>query len=151
MAHKKIAIVYLSFGGNTKDLAKMISEILKEDGHTVHLFTTRDKPQLDEYDYVLFGSLTWEIQGKQGKLPIPMRKLFKNILIDNAQDIKRCSLFGTGETQWGEQYYCKGVDEMEYHLKKHGVQVDYKLKIEQNPLGKEKQIIKYAEEILEVI
>lgn len=144
-----VAIVYLTFGGNTKKLAAMIKSFLEQGGHQVHLFSTRDRFDLSNYDYVLFGSLTWEIKHVQGKLPIPMRKLLKKILIDEPQEIKRCSLFGTGETQWGMKYYCKAVDEMEYHLLKYNVPVDYKLKIEQNPIGKEKKVEDFVQRIME--
>ncbi|WP_144509838.1 flavodoxin domain-containing protein [Bacillus sp. FJAT-22090] len=147
----KVAIVYLTFSGNTRDLATLIKGYIEEGGHQVHLFSHKDDFDLSEYDYVLFGSLTWEIKRQQGKLPIPMRKMFKKILIEEPQKIKRCSLFGTGETQWGEEYYCRAVDEMEYHLQKHGIIVDCKLKIEQNPKGKENKVKEYTNEILEVI
>lgn len=147
----KFAIVYLSFSGNTEKLATMIKTLIELNGYQAHLFSTRDDFNLENYDYVLFGSLTWENKGIQGKLPVSMRKLLKKILIDEPQLIKRCSLFGTGETQWGAEYFCRGVDEMEYHLAKHNTPVDAKLKIEQNPIGKEMKVKHFVKEIMKEV
>lgn len=147
--HLSIAIVYESFGGNTEDLAKMIQKQLLNGGHpNVHLYSCyqvkKNNYDLSLYDYVLFGSLTWD----EGKLPLTMRKLLKKILIDQKQPFINCSVFGTGETQWGDRMYCRAVDEMEYHLTKNNKTVNYKLKIEQNPLGKEKKIEDFVKCIL---
>lgn len=149
----KVAIIYLSFGGNTKNLALKIAENFERYGHTAHVYSIKDMIGFDEYDYCLFGSLTWENNGQQGKLPIPMRKYLKKILIEENHKINRCSVFGTGETQWGMENYCKAVDEMEYHLIKNNIDVDYKLKIEQNPIGnyKEKLTEDFVEKILKGI
>lgn len=144
VAHK-IAIIYLSYGGNTRDLASYIARFMEEDGHLVHLFNHKDMPVLADYDYILFGSLTWD----EGKLPSQMRRYFKKMLKDNPEDFTRCSVFGTGETQWGN--FCRAVDEMAYHLNKHEKAVDFQLKIEQNPIGKETRIKEFTKKILEVI
>lgn len=143
---RNIAIIYTSYGGNTRDLAEIIKLKLEECGLNAHTYSNKDVIDYENYDYFLFGSLTWV----DGKLPIQMRKLMKDILIENPRNIKRASLFGTGETQWGMENYCKAVDEMAYHLSKNNIIVDFKLKIEQNPLGKEKQIEIFAKNILEV-
>lgn len=142
---RKIAIVYTSYSGNTKDLAHMMKSILEDSGHCVHIFSHRDTLNLSTYDYILFGSLTWD----NGSLPIQCRKLLKEVLVENPQVNSKCSVFGTGETQWGEENFCKAVDEMKYHLSKHGIIVDYTLKIEQNPLGKESLVHEYVNNILE--
>lgn len=143
----KFAIVYVSYGGNTRDLAMYLAKSIEECGHIVHTYSVRDRADLKQYDYILFGSLTWT----KGSLPIQMRKYFKEILIDNPIDFKNCSVFGTGETQWGESLYGKAVDEMEYHLLKNNKYVHSKLKVEQNPIGKEKQINSFIEELMKEV
>lgn len=143
----KYAIVHVSYGGNTRDLANYLANLLELCGHLVHTYSVRDKLDLNQYDYILFGSLTWT----NGSLPIQMRKYLKRILIDTSYEFKYCSVFGTGETQWGEKMYCKAVDEMEYHLKKHRKIVQMKLKIEQNPIGKEMQTIKFVQELMKEV
>lgn len=143
----KIAIIYTSYSGNTKDLAESIRKRIEVCGHEVRTFSIRDKPKLSGYDYYLFGSLTWS----GGSLPIQMRKFLKEILIANPLEFKNCSVFGTGETQWGEENYCKAVDEMEYHLQKNNKNVQLKLKIEQNPIGKEKYIQQFVNNLMKEV
>lgn len=143
----KFAIVYVSYGGNTRDLANYLAKCIEECGHLVHTYSVRDEVDLDNYEYVLFGSLTWT----DANLPIQMRKYLKRILIESPCNFKYCSVFGTGETQWGEKRYCKAVDEMEYHLDKNGKNVQLKLKVEQNPIGKEKQINKFVQELMKEV
>lgn len=143
----KFAVIYVSYGGNTKDLAYYITKRLEEYGQLVHTFSYRDEFNLDDYDYVLLGSLTWV----DGKLPSQMRKLLKKILIENKVRVDHFSLFGTGETQWGEELFCRGVDEMNYHIKKYNKNVHHLLKIEQNPLGKESKIDNYIDNIMKEV
>ena len=143
----KFAIVYTSYGGNTRDLAYFLAKSIEECGHTVHTYSIREVVDLEDYDYFLFGSLTWT----KGSLPIQMRKYLRQILIDSPVDFKYCSIFGTGETQWGEDLYCKAVDEMRYHLMKNNKLVHSQLKIEQNPIGKEQQITQFIEEIMKEV
>ncbi|QJI52440.1 flavodoxin [Psychrobacillus phage Perkons] len=143
----KFAIVYVSYSGNTRDLAYCLTKSIEECGHMVHTYSVRDIVDLEKYDYVLFGSLTWT----KGSLPIQMCKYLKKILIDSPVNFKHCSVFGTGETQWGEHTYCKAVDEMEYHLIKNNKSVHSKLKVEQNPIGKWKQINQFIEELMEEV
>src|SRR5690606_30167403 len=95
----------------------------------------------------LFGSLTWS----SGSLPIQMRKFLKEILIINPLDFKFCSVFGTGETQWGEEMYCRAVDEIEYHLKKNNKDVQLKLKIEQNRNSKEKYVQHFVDKLVKEV
>lgn len=139
----KVAIVYISYTNNTKLLAESIGEYLT-DSAKVDVFNYNDKFNLNEYDFVFLGSFSWD----KGKLPIKFRKFLKHILIEEPIDNQYFSVFGTGDTQWGE-YYCKSVDEIEYHLQKYGKTVIGKLKIEQKPISKHKQgIIKtYVENI----
>lgn len=143
----KVAIVYLTYGGNTKDLSFKILNLLVGCGLDAHIFTNKDNPNLNEFDYVLLGSLTWD----EGKLPIQMRKYMRKILIDEPINVQYFSVFGTGETQWGMNNYCKAVEEISYHLQKHGKTVHHQLKIEQNPIGKDKFIISYVNDILKEV
>lgn len=143
---RDIAIVYWSLHGNTKLLAELISQEFKDGGFNTHLFTYKDSFDLSKYDYILFGSYTWD----EGKLPVQMRNILKEVLINNPQVNCKTSVFGTGETQWGLENYCRAVDEIEYHLKKNNKLVDFKLKIEQAPLGTYK-VVKTKEFVYNII
>lgn len=142
-----VAIVYTSYGGNTRDLAEMIKSMLERYGVKSRIFSNRDVEDLSEYKYIIIGSLTWD----NSKLPIQMRRFLKEVLITNPQINCKCSVFGTGETQWGQENFCRGVDELQYHLQKNGVKVDHILKIEQHPIGKENKIKSFVENVLEEI
>ncbi|MDC3413935.1 flavodoxin domain-containing protein [Terrihalobacillus insolitus] len=141
----KSAIVFTTISGNTQEVAELITETITKNGGECDLFHTgRFAVNLSLYDIVFFGSYTWG----DGKLPVPMRKELKRILIDDKDIPKLATVFGTGDTNY--HFFCRAVDEMEYHLNKHGVEtIGSKLKIEQSCRGSQEQkVIEWTNQIL---
>nr|BDD45019.1 putative flavodoxin-2 [Bacillaceae bacterium] len=134
----KIAIIYESLGGNTEELAKLIANEFEQKGAEVDLFfASRLSANLSIYDITFFGSYTWG----DGELPKRMRKCLRRILIDSPNKPKAAAVFGTGDTQY--HFFCRAVDEMAYHLTKHGVDIIGEgLKIEQFCQGRQVETMK---------
>lgn len=140
----KALIVYTSLSGNTKDLAELINYNLVRCGFNVHISSAKEMHSPLGYDVVLIGSYTWG----DGELPVAIRKYLKHFLVESKVDLPVSVVFGTGETQFGLNNYCRAVDEIKYHLSKH-TRVLSTLKIEQNPIGKEDQVKSFIEKIME--
>jgi len=140
----KALIIYTSLSGNTKDLAELINYNLQRYGCEVHISDAKEFHSPSGYDIAIIGSYTWG----SGAMPVAIRKYLKNFLVENKTSLPSFAVFGTGDTQWGERNYCKAVDEMKYHLSKH-TKVLGILKLEQNPIGKENQVISFIEKLLE--
>lgn len=103
-------IVYTSMSGNTKYFADMVKEELEKEGIRVDSYrlelgnTPTDRNFIEKYDAVIFGTYTW---GK-GELPIRHK--------DYAYEIhfkpKNSFVFGTGDTQFGEENFCKAAEKL---------------------------------------
>lgn len=139
----KALIVYTSLSGNTKDLAELINCNLVRCGFEVHVSSAKEMHSPLGYDVAFIGSYTWG----DGELPVAIRKYLKYFLIESKVEIPVCAVFGTGETQFGLNNYCRSVDEIKYHLSKY-TKVLGILKIEQNPIGKEEQVKLFTEKIM---
>lgn len=110
----RILIAYTSLSGNTRDVARMVRARCEELGHAVtwvdtDLQTLADAaPQLREnpgfHDLILLGS--WS--DNAGRTPPEMKRFIAD-LVEVAGKPTRLAVFGTGETQWGEEYYCGAV------------------------------------------
>lgn len=133
----KILITYHSMGGNTKELAKIISQSARDKG--IHTFVSElnEELNIEEFDFVFIGSYTWG----NGDLPIRVREYLKWLLKENEFKLPVFSVFGTGDTQW--THYCRAVDEIAYHLNKK-TKVISKLKIEQHPVNQVEEISRYV-------
>lgn len=140
----KALIVYTSLSGNTKDLAELINYNLVRCGFEVHVSSAKELSNPSDYDVVFIGSYTWG----SGELPVVIRKYLKHFLVENKVKFPMCAVFGTGETQFGLNNYCRAVDELKYHLSKH-TRVLNTFKIEQNPIGKEDQVKSFIETTME--
>ena len=105
----RILIAFTSLSGNTRDLARMVRARCEERGHSVGwveadvegLAAAGPDPRHDLY---LLGS--WS--DNAGRTP-PEMKRFIAELVAAVGKPARLAVFGTGETQWGEEYYCGAV------------------------------------------
>jgi len=111
-APMRILIAFASLSGNTRDLARMVRGHCEVRGHVVSWVET-DVEGLGaagpdpRHDLYLLGS--WS--GNGGRTP-PEMKRFISELHDAEGKPRHVALFGTGETQWGEEYFCGAVRRM---------------------------------------
>lgn len=105
----RILLVVASLSGNTRELGRHIRARCQAAGHTVHWQEADDLRSVaplaaDEADLVLLGSWT----DNAGRTPSEMKAWVAGIA-ERGQRPRQLAVFGTGETQWGQEYYCGAV------------------------------------------
>ena len=105
----RILLAFTSLSGNTRDVARMVRARCEERGHAVSWIETDIQALAaagpdPRHDLYLLGS--WS--DNAGRTP-PEMKRFIAELVDAVGKPERLAVFGTGETQWGEEYYCGAV------------------------------------------
>jgi len=103
----RILLAHTSLSGNTRDVARAICARCEELGHDVTWIDAdiqtlaKACPDGAEHDLYVLGS--WSNNG--GRTPSEMKR-FVAELVEAVGKPERLAVFGTGETQWGEEYYC---------------------------------------------
>ncbi|MUV37521.1 putative flavodoxin-1 [Lentibacillus sp. JNUCC-1] len=134
-------IAYLSFSGNTEEVAELIANTVEQYGirpdmHEIGL----DAPvEVSRYDYIFLGTFTWD----QGATPDE----FKDFVLEVGYKPNNVAVFGTGDTQFGgDALFCRAVDKLAYFYNSRWSG----LKIEQSPRGsQETDVRKWTEGVLE--
>lgn len=108
----RILIAYDSLSGNTRDLARMVRSCCEARGHAVTWIETGIQALADagpdpRHDLYLLG--TWT--DNAGRTPAAMKRFIAE-LVEAVGKPERLAVFGTGETQWGEEYYCGALRRM---------------------------------------
>lgn len=108
----RILIAYASLSGNTRDLARMVRARCEELGHSVTWIETGIQDLAGacadpRHDLYLLGA--WTDNG--GRTP-PEMKGFIAELVAAVGRPGHVAVFGTGETQWGEEYWCGALRRM---------------------------------------
>lgn len=104
-----ILLALASLSGNTREVARAVAARCEAAGHRVDWIET-DIQTLAEvaperrHDLYLLGSWT----DNAGRTPTEMKRFIAE-LVDAVGKPPRVAVFGTGETQWGEEYYCGAV------------------------------------------
>jgi len=132
----KVLICYLTYSGNTEEVAEIIGKTMNNKGYEVDLYdvyTNQLSCSLDDYDLVLFGTFTWD----QGYVPDEMEDfIYKHCKGLNGEKVR---VFGTGDTQFGGmELYCIAVDKIARYFNSPYPT----LKIEQSPRGSQEELVK---------
>jgi len=142
MRNNKVLICYLTYSGNTEEVAQLIEKTLTEKEMEVEMYdiyTNDFNYSFNDYDYVLLGAFTWD----QGYVPDEM----VDFVYQNCKGLKgdKVHVFGTGDTQFGGmEIYCIAADKIaKYFNSPHPT-----LKIEQSPRGSQEELVRtWAEKI----
>ncbi len=129
---KKGLICYLSFSGNTKELAEMIEAQISNDFEVdMYEIGFGIIPDLTQYDFILFGSFTWD----KGSTPDE----FKDFILDtDGYKPSHSFVFGSGDTQFGgDELFCNAVTKLHKFYDAH----IYPLKVEQSPRGSQESLV----------
>lgn len=108
----RILIAHASLSGNTRDLARLVRARCEERGHAVSWIET-DVEGLAAagpnpgHDLYLLGA--WTDNG--GRTPMEMKRFIIE-LVETVGRPPRLAVFGTGESQWSEEYWCGAVRRM---------------------------------------
>jgi flavodoxin I len=126
----KLFVIYGTLSGSTMTAGSVLAEELTKKGMEVTVGTADsvNKDQVLDADTIVFGSPSWEDEGKDGQ-PLPeVRHLIEEFTsADLAQ--KKVAIFGLGDTSY--PHFCGAVDVMEGLLKERGsVPVTPSLKID---------------------
>lgn len=128
----KALVAYLSYSGNTEEVAEIIIEQLAQEGWSVDQYRIDfdPLPDITKYDLILIGTFTWY----EGRTPDEI----KEFVLDIGYKPENIAVFGTGDTQFGgEEQFCQAVDRLVkfYESRWEG------LKIEQSPRGAQEKIV----------
>ena len=137
----KAIICYLSYSGNTEEVADLLKEQLEASNFDIDMYSIGYGviPNLFEYDLVFLGTFTWD----KGSTPEEMKDFAKEV----AGKPNNVYIFGTGDTQFGgDDLFCNAVNKLARFYNS-----DYPgLKIEQSPRGsQEKLVSKWLKGVLE--
>ncbi len=129
----KVLIAYLSYSGNTEEIAEVIEKELRSRQMTVEMHEIGlDAPvDVSAYDALFLGSFTWDY----GRTPDEV----KDFILEVAYKPDNVYVFGSGDTQFGgDELFCRAVDKLaHFYESKHPG-----LKIEQSPRGSQEEKIK---------
>jgi|SRR5699024_1121136 len=137
----RILIAYLSYSGNTEEIAEHIEEKLKQNSFSVDTLSIGIDyvPDLSVYDYIFLGSFTWDL----GSTPDDM----KDFVLEVGYKPDNVAVFGSGDTQFGgDDMFCRAAEKLAtfYNSKWPA------LKIEQSPRGSQEVLIdEWLEGVLE--
>lgn len=128
----KAIICYLSYSGNTEEVAELLKRQLEENDYQVDMYTIGfgTIPDLSIYDKLFFGTFTWD----RGSTPDEMKDFVREI----GYKPNNVYVFGSGDTQFGgDELFCGAVDRL---VKFYSC--SYKgLKVEQSPRGSQEKIV----------
>src|SRR5690625_3289213 len=120
-------IAYLSYSGNTEEIAQFLEERIWEKGMQVDKHEIGIDPLIHDisiYEYIFLGTFTWDL----GSVPDEM----KDFVLEIGYKPDNIAVFGSGDTQFGgEELFCKAVEKL---VKFYNSQWEG-LKIEQSPRG----------------
>lgn len=107
-----ILLAYTSLSGNTREVARAIRARCEQAGHRVtwvetDLHTLRQAAPDPRHDLYLLGS--WS--DNAGRTPPEMKRFIAD-LVEAVGKPEALAVFGTGETQWGMEYYCGAARRM---------------------------------------
>jgi predicted ribonucleotide reductase-associated flavodoxin len=127
----RILIAFASLSGNTRDVARMVRARCEARGHVVTWIETGIQTLAGaspdpHHDLYLLGAWT----DNAGRTPSEMKHFIAD-LVEAVGKPEQLAVFGTGETQWGEAYYCGALRRMAtFFGTRHS-----RLEIEQMPHG----------------
>lgn len=131
--NQKAIICYLSYSGNTEEVAELINESLSNHNLDIDMYEIGQSgsvPDLSIYDIIFIGTFTW---GKGG-VPSEM----KDFILSVGYKPDNIAVFGTGDTQFGgDELFCNATNKLS---KFYNSQYN-PLKIEQSPRGKQESLV----------
>lgn len=110
MKKMRIAVVYTSVTGNTKELAEILQDKFQEKRVQAELFTVKEFPleSLSAYDGLVLGTFTWSNGWSNGCIPRVMRKVYRHLERADTGHLAT-AVFGTGDRFFPD--FCAAVDE----------------------------------------
>ncbi|SRR5690625_1471722 len=135
-------IVYVSYSGNTEEMAHFIRQYVESYGIEVDLYdvTAHIRPiDLSRYDVLFLGTFTWDY----GSVPEELEDFLSVVDLTGTE----IAFFGSGDTQFGgDSLYCRALKQLKAT---YGSKWNL-LKVEQSPRGyQEERIYHWVKEVVE--
>lgn len=140
MTYKTKAIYYFSITGNTKSLFEKLEDIDEWDVYDLNGMNPNDV-SFKDYENILIGTLTLG----RGVPPKFFKDIFPQLV---TLEKRKVGLFGSGQSHYGDEYFCGALDVLEDLLKVKN-NICFKLKFESYPtptvIEEFKQLVKGME------
>lgn len=124
MTSNNKAIYYFSITGNTKSMCQQLDDYDEWDIYDLNEMKPEDV-DFKDYDKILIGTLTLG----RGIPPAFFKQIFKQLV--RLED-RKIGLFGSGQSHYGEEFFCGALDVLEDLLKQKN-DIRFKLKFESYP------------------
>lgn len=118
------AAYYFSITGNTKSLLEKLDDYDEWDIYDLNGMNPSDI-DFKDYEQILIGTLTLG----RGVPPEPFKQIFQQL--NNLED-RTIGLFGSGQSHYGDEFFCGALDVLENLLEKKN-NISFKLKFESYP------------------
>lgn len=118
------AIYYFSITGNTKSLVEQLDDFNEWDVYDLNDMKPSEV-SFKDYEYILLGTMTLG----RGVPPAFFRKIFPQLC---TMEKRKIGLFGSGQSHYGDEYFCGALDVLEGLLEKKN-DIGFKLKFESYP------------------
>ena len=118
------AIYYYSITGNTKSLIENLEDYKEWDIHDLNDMKPNEV-DFKDYETILLGTLTLG----RGLPPVYFKKLFPQL---SELENRQIGLFGSGQSHYGDDYYCGALDVLENLLQQKN-RITFKYKFESYP------------------
>jgi|SRR5690625_98871 len=127
----RVLIAYLSYSGNTEEVAELIDYEMKNKGISADMHRIGIDPPInpEEYNRIFIGTFSWD----EGATPDEV----KDFVIEVGYKPNNVAVFGTGETQFGEETYCLAAEKLAKFYNSRWPA----LKIEQSPRGSQESMV----------
>lgn len=120
----RILIAYLSYSGNTEEIAALIGQKFESEELVYHRIGIDPLPDIESFDKIFIGTFTWAM----GATPDEV----KDFVLDIGYKPDNVAIFGSGETQFGgDEMFCLAATKLAKFYKSPWVP----LRIEQSPRG----------------
>lgn len=127
-----VLVCYLTYGGNTEEVAELVQETLLAEGHSVTLYRLESGaiPDVRAHDALFLGTFTY----MKGNTPEEV----KDFVQDVGYKPPHVYVFGTGDTQYGgDELFCRAADRLATFYESPYPP----LKIEQSPRGSQEGLV----------
>ena len=114
----KILLIYATNSGSTSLAGCIIRDVLAKKYNVVVKKTVEvDPSELEKYGAIIFGSPSWDFEGKEGQPHQTMLVLMEKLKGTNFSG-KPCAVYGCGDTSY--THFCGAVDELEKFVAAEG-------------------------------
>lgn len=126
----KVLLIYATYSGSTYVAAEEVGNAITAAGNELALKNANEvnPDEVGQYDLVIMGSPSWDVQGQEGMPHDDVIKLM-DTLKGRTYDNKKFAVFGLGNQTY--DHFCGAVDHIEQFIKDaHGILAAESLRVD---------------------